>query len=143
MAFQTSDSGVVNLLWQNWRGGTIGLEQVSTKYLLDVLRQYLCCFCHVLHRQILEAINSLFVTTVKSVTLSIGCSDVICQHTFCEIFKSSSFCSMAAFSETICALSLLFTFASASARANTFEMNRKCAPLFRCSKLRVPISLVV
>ena len=32
MAFQTSDSGVVNLLWQNWRGGSIGLEQVSTKY---------------------------------------------------------------------------------------------------------------
>ena len=82
MVFQTSDSGVVNLLWQNWRGGSIGLEQVSTKYLLDVLRQYLCCFCHVLHRQILEAINCLFVTAVKSVTLSIGCSDVIGQHTF-------------------------------------------------------------
>ena len=49
---------------------------------LDVLRQYLCCFCHVLHRQIAEVINSLFVTAVKSVTLSIGCSDVIGQHTF-------------------------------------------------------------
>ena len=110
---------------------------------LDVLRQYLCCFCHILHRQIPEAINSLFVTAVKSVMLSIGCSDVIGQHTFLRDFKSSSSCSMAAFSETICTLSLLFTFASVSARVYTFEMNRKCAPLFRRSKLRVSISLIV
>ena len=54
---------------------------------LDVLRHYLCCFCHVLHRQILEAINCLFVTAVKSVTLSIGCSDVIGQHTFLRDFQ--------------------------------------------------------
>ena len=72
---------------------------------LDVLHQYLCCLCHVLHRQIAEVINSLFVTAVKSVTLSIGCSDVICQHTFLRDFQSLSSCSMAAFSETICALS--------------------------------------
>ena len=54
---------------------------------LDVLHQYLCCLCHVLHRQILEAINSLFITAVKSVTLSIGCSAVIGQHTFLRDFQ--------------------------------------------------------
>ena len=54
---------------------------------LDVLRQYLCCFCHVLHRQIAEVINSLFLTAVKSVTLIIGCSDVIGQHTFLRDFQ--------------------------------------------------------
>ena len=42
---------------------------------------YLCCFCHVLHRQILEAINSLFITAVKSVTLCIGSSNVVSQKT--------------------------------------------------------------
>ena len=47
------------------------------------------------------------------------------KYNYFEIFKSSSSCSLADFSEAICVLSLLLMFVSASARANTFEMNKK------------------
>ena len=54
---------------------------------LDVLHQYLCCFCHVLHRQIAEVINSLFITAVKTITLCIGSSDVVSQKTLLRILQ--------------------------------------------------------
>ena len=47
------------------------------------------------------------------------------KYNYFEIFKSSSSCSLADFSEAICVPSLLLMFVSASARANTFEMNKK------------------